>query len=151
MVQIMAWLDCAKPLFEPALQYKLFSTTVYNWRNCSSMLVLNLNHVSNRGPNHCWDYHSDIQIIILVKATILNRNLRLLLVSNLQLDCGAWWPEQMESLSTLLAHRSPVDSPHRGQSRSFDVLFWSAPEQTVKQTIEALVAWDAIALIITSL
>ena len=28
---------------------------------------------------------------------------------------------------------------------------WSAPEQTVQQTIDAVVIWDAIALIMTSL
>ena len=36
-------------------------------------------------------------------------------------------------------------------TRSFDVFFLSAPEQTVEQTIETLVIWDAIVLITTSL
>ena len=45
-------------------------------------------------------------------------------------------------------HRSAVDFPHKDQS-CFDA-FLSAPEQTVEQTIETLVIWDAIALIMTS-
>ena len=42
----------------------------------------------------------------------------------------AWWRHQMETVSALLAfvrgiHRSPVNSPHKGQStRSFDVFFY---------------------------
>ena len=40
-------------------------------------------------------------------------------------------------------HRSPVDSPHKGQW----CFLWSAPEQTVGQAIETPVIWDAIALI----
>ena len=39
----------------------------------------------------------------------------------------------------------------RPVTRSFDVLRWFAPEQTVVQTTETPVMWDAIALIMTSL
>ena len=48
---------------------------------------------------------------------------------------------------------SPVTGEFPSQmpvTRSFDV-FLFAPEQTVEQTIETLVSWDAIALIMTSL
>ena len=38
----------------------------------------------------------------------------------------------------------------RPVTRSFDI-FLSAPEQTVEQTLETLVIWDAITLIMTSL
>ena len=49
-------------------------------------------------------------------------------------------------------HRSPVNSPHKGQWRGALMFFlWSASEQTVEQTIETPVIWDAIALIMTSL
>ena len=45
--------------------------------------------------------------------------------------------------------------PSRGPvTRSFDVfffVFWPAPQQTVKQTMETPVIWDAIALIMMSL
>ena len=67
-----------------------------------------------------------------------------------------WWRHQKETFSALLAfrggiHRSPVDSPHKkAVMRSFDI-FWSAPGQTVEQTIETPVIWDTIALIMTSL
>ena len=58
----------------------------------------------------------------------------------------------METFSVLLAfvkgiHRSPVNSPHKGQWRELWSFHWSAPEQTVKQTIEIPVIWDVIALI----
>ena len=45
-----------------------------------------------------------------------------------------------------------VDSPsQRSVTRSFDYFFLSAPEQTVKQTVETLLIWDAIALIMTAM
>ena len=47
--------------------------------------------------------------------------------------------------------RSPVNSPHKGRQRTALMGFLSAPEQTVEQTIEAPVIWDAISLIMTSL
>ena len=59
------------------------------------------------------------------------------------------------TFSVLLAicegnHRSPVDSPHKGQWRGALMFFLSAPEQTAEQIIEAPVIWDAITLIMTS-
>ena len=36
-------------------------------------------------------------------------------------------------------------------TRRFEIFIWSAPEQKVEQTIETLVIWDAITLIMTSL
>ena len=46
-------------------------------------------------------------------------------------------------------HLSPGEFPaQRPLTRSFDVLF--RPEPTVEQTMEALVIWDAIALIMAS-
>ena len=43
-------------------------------------------------------------------------------------SCGRWWRHQMESFSALLPfvwgiHRSPRNSPHKGQWRSFDAFF----------------------------
>ena len=57
----------------------------------------------------------------------------------------------METFSALLAlcagsGEFPLQRP---VTRSFD-LFLSAPEQKVEQTIETLVIWDAITLVITS-
>ena len=55
----------------------------------------------------------------------------------------------MEALSALLALcEFPAQRP---VTRSFDVFLWPAPEQTIEQTIEMLVIWDAIALIMTPL
>ena len=48
-------------------------------------------------------------------------------------------------------HRSPVHSPHKGPWRGTLMFLLSAPEQTVEQTIERPVIWDAISLIMTSL
>ena len=74
----------------------------------------------------------------------------------IRLIVGTWWRHQMETFSALLVlcegiHRSPVNSPHKGQRRGVWCLLWSAPEQTVEQSIETPVIWDAIALIMTSL
>ena len=48
-------------------------------------------------------------------------------------------------------HRSPVDSPHKGQWRGALMFFLFASDQTVKQKIETPVIWNDIALIMTSL
>ena len=45
----------------------------------------------------------------------------------------SWWRHQMETFSPLLAisagnHRSPVNSPHKGQRRGALMFLWSAPE-----------------------
>ena len=62
----------------------------------------------------------------------------------------------METFSALLAFcagNSPVTGEFPTQksvTRSFDVFFDSAPGPTIEQTMETLVIWDAIALIMTS-
>ena len=49
-------------------------------------------------------------------------------------------------------HRSSVVSrTQRPVTRSFDVFSDVPPEQTTEQTVQMLVIWDAIALIMTSL
>ena len=48
-------------------------------------------------------------------------------------------------------HRSPVNYPDKGQWPEALIFLSSAPEQTVKQTIETPVIWDAIVPIMTSL
>ena len=69
----------------------------------------------------------------------------------------SWWRHQMETFSALLA-LCAVNPPVTGESRltkagDAELLYflWSAPEQTVDQTIETPVIWDAIVLNITSL
>ena len=44
-----------------------------------------------------------------------------------------------------------VNSTYKGQWRGALMFFLSAPEQTIEQTIETLVIWNAIALIMASL
>ena len=68
----------------------------------------------------------------------------------------AWWRHQMETFSALLAlcegnHRSPVDSPHKGQWRGALMLSLICVEQMAEQTIETPVIWDTVATIMTSL
>ena len=66
------------------------------------------------------------------------------------------WRHQMETFSALLAfvgestgHRwIPLTKASDAELRCF---LWSTPEQTVEQTTETPVIWDAIAVIITSL
>ena len=61
-----------------------------------------------------------------------------------------WWNHQMETFSALLTfvrgiHRLPVTDEfplQRPVTRGFD---WSAPQQTVEQSIEMPVIWDVIA------
>ena len=49
-------------------------------------------------------------------------------------------------------HRSPVDSPHKGHCfQELSCFRWSVLEITIEQTIQTLVIWDPIALILTSL
>ena len=63
----------------------------------------------------------------------------------------------MEIFSVLLAfcvENPPVTGgplSQRPVTQSFDFLLWSAPQQTIEQTIETPVMWDAIMLIMTSL
>ena len=68
---------------------------------------------------------------------------------------NSWWRHQTETFPRYWPfvrgiHRSPVDSHHKFQWRGA-LMFWSAPEQTVQQTTERPVIWDAIAPIMTSL
>ena len=80
------------------------------------------------------------------------------------LDINIWGYQAMCTMtslngttySALLAlcggiHRSRVDSPHKGQWRWPLICSLITPEQTVEQTIETSVIWDAIAVIMTSL
>ena len=48
-------------------------------------------------------------------------------------------------------HRSPVNSPRKGQWRRAWCFLWSTPEQTLEETLETPVVWEAIMLIMTSL
>ena len=62
----------------------------------------------------------------------------------------------MEAFSTLLAICEGNPSVTGGFHAKASVVelwnfLWSAPEQTIEQPNEALVIWDAIALIMTSL
>ena len=47
--------------------------------------------------------------------------------------------------------RSPVDSLTKVSDAQRRCFLWSAPEQTVEQTIKTPVVWDAMVLIMTSL
>ena len=56
----------------------------------------------------------------------------------------------MQIFSAMMA-RSPVDSSHKGQWHGTLLFSLTAPEQTVEQTIETPVIWDAITLIMALL
>ena len=60
-----------------------------------------------------------------------------------------WWPVLMMTLSN--GNIFYVTGHLWGDSKGQWCFLWSAPEQTVEQTIETPVIWDAIALIMTSL
>ena len=55
----------------------------------------------------------------------------------------------METVSTLLAWWEPQVHPYKGKWRG--ALMFSLTEQTVEQTYETPVIWDAIVFIVTSL
>ena len=61
--------------------------------------------------------------------------------------------EKFSALLTLCErnHRSSVDPLTKASDAELWCILWSVPEQTVEQTIETLVIWDAFALIMTSL
>ena len=67
------------------------------------------------------------------------------------------WRHKMEIFSALLvlcAGNLPVtgEFPHtKASDAELWCFLWSTPEQTVEQTLETPVIWDAIALILTSL
>ena len=71
------------------------------------------------------------------------------------LDSVTWWRHQMEPFSrhcpfVRRTHRSPVDSPHKGQWQLW-CFTWCASGQTVEQTVEMPVIWDTMVLIVMSL
>ena len=47
-------------------------------------------------------------------------------------------------------YRSPLNSLFKANDAEICCFLWSAPEQTVEQTIEMPVIWDAMALIMVS-
>ena len=62
---------------------------------------------------------------------------------------GAWWRHQIKTFSVLLA-LCKGNPPVTGDTM-LRCFLWSVVEQTVEQTIETPMIWDAIALIMTSL
>ena len=68
---------------------------------------------------------------------------------------SAWWRHQMETFSALLAlceGNPPVTGGFPSQRPVTELwcFSWSAPEQTVEQTVKMPVIWDAIMLIMTA-
>ena len=64
--------------------------------------------------------------------------------------------ETFSALLALCAGNSPVTGEKKipltkASDAELWCFLWSAPEQTAEQTLETLVIWDAIALIMTSL
>ena len=63
----------------------------------------------------------------------------------------AWWRHPMETFSALLTLCNRWIPITTASDAELWCPYWSAPEQTVVQTIETPVIWDVIALIVTSL
>ena len=63
----------------------------------------------------------------------------------------AWWRHPMETFSALLTLCNRWIPITTASDAELWCPLWSAPEQTVVQTIETPVIWDVIALIVTSL
>ena len=62
----------------------------------------------------------------------------------------SWWRHQLETFYTLPALSEGIHIT-KANDTEFWCFLWSAPEQTVEQTIKTSVIWNAIALIIVSL
>ena len=77
-------------------------------------------------------------------------------VSDLEINCIAWWRHQMETFSVLLAFLWGEYTSHqritltKACGAEFWCCLWSIFEQTVKQTIEMPMILEPIALIMTS-
>ena len=68
------------------------------------------------------------------------------------LPINAWWLNQMETVSALLAFcagNSPI-TVTKASGAELWCFLWSAPEPTVEQTMETLVIWDATEVIFFS-
>ena len=68
----------------------------------------------------------------------------------------SWWRHEMKAYYALLAlceGNPQVTSgfPSRASDTELWCFLWCEPEQTVEQTVEILVIWDAMALIVTPL
>ena len=69
----------------------------------------------------------------------------------------SWWRHQMENISRVTGPLWGEFIGHRwipltnASDTELWCLLWSAPEQTIEQTIETLVIWDAIVLIMASM
>ena len=133
----MRWNDLSNPKLQRCSRLglemdKIFHPTLYWAYDYLSMVGLKLIHINKR--------HTGDAI-----ALLLYRQYNVLF---------SWWRHQIETFSALLVlcvgiHQSPVDSPHKGQWRG--ALMFSSLEQTVEQTMETPVIWDANALIVKSL
>ena len=86
--------------------------------------------------HHCFLFDIHLKIIIFHKIMMTSSKGKIFYVT------GSLWGESTGHRWIPLTEASDVEHWY---------FPWSAPEQTVEQTIETPVIWDAIALIITSL
>ena len=104
--------------------------------------------------------------ILIVTAYILKQNLHDVATKNAEVlpimacthcnSCRSWWRHQKKTFSESPLVTGPlwgestgrrwIPLPKAGDAELWCFL-WPAPEQTVEQTIETLVIWDTIALI----
>ena len=115
---------------------KLFHPTLYWACHYISMLVLKLVHVSKRGlRSTVFNYLRCLGVAIGWKMKMRSRNIAnkfiirdvdilnwLAAIKYLRHGYVWWWRHQMKTFSASLAlcagiHRSPVNSPHKGQWR----------------------------------
>ena len=72
-------------------------------------------------------------------------------------DPVTWWRHQMETFFRVTGPLWGESNRHwwipltKASDAELWCFIWSEPEQTVEQTIETPVIWDAVALIMTSL
>ena len=144
--------------------------------------VLPIGHKEQNSVNHCylkmfakcWSFCSGLKVpnlFVQHNSTFVRLIFTFadLYYSCMKTQVCPWWRHQMETFSALLAlcegiHRSPVDSPHKGQwqpvaggfpsqrpvTRNFNIFFDLCLNRRLSKQSRRPVIWDAIALIMTS-
>ena len=143
--------------YETTIAWRIIIVT-HNHSRLTPWWLFNDQRKTQCHMNHITQY---TYCITAIKQIILERSRKIGKPANTFLNGGfAWWrhhiwkhfPRYWPFVRGI--HRSPVDSHHKGQwhgALMFSLIYAATPKQTVEQTNDMLMIWDAIAPIMTSL
>ena len=114
-------------------------------RRCSNYIWVVNNFIAYQGAPYIRDLTVHAYRFLFVFRTSLN------LVTFSHDDVNKWKPFPRYWPFVMGIHRSSVNSLTKASDTELRCFLCCAPEQTVEQTIDTPVIWDAIALIMTSL